>query len=100
MEADRADFRELLRAAMERHDDSAMLDILGIRLDEIPEAIASLTRILQRARDGQPHFMLQLLLSPKLSNQKHASLQKPRRRLVKAHRRSIRIQPPRQPAPT
>jgi abelson tyrosine-protein kinase 1 len=51
---DMADLHQLLRAALARKDDDAMIEVLQIARSEMPEAIKTLERALERlAEDGQ-----------------------------------------------
>ena len=51
---DAADLRQLMRTALSTNDDTAMIEVLQIARSEMPEAIKTLQRALERAvEDGQ-----------------------------------------------
>ncbi|VDB84662.1 unnamed protein product [Peniophora sp. CBMAI 1063] len=47
--------RQLLDAALQQHDDVAMIEVLQIGRDEMPEAIRTLQRVLQHDAEIVPH---------------------------------------------
>jgi abelson tyrosine-protein kinase 1 len=62
---DAADLRQLMRTALSTNDDAAMIEVLQIARSEMPEAIKTLQRALERAvEDEQMGIEEALLLTP------------------------------------